>query len=197
MPVVCRLRKTTGVLKDKDAYFVEPMNYTLINSDALLQYVEQNFQTHGGQVLSAVYSVVKQMVAFLQNGHRVQVPGLGIFSIKMKGDVVRDGDGVLQLENAKYAGINFTPDKAFSRQMWSTKFVLSSHNAPLVYSQLDDDQAMEIVHRLCDKQGEFLIQEFGAAAQCSRTYARKMLNQLVEKGKLVKTGGRFRLPQQQ
>ena len=26
MPVVCRLRKTTGVLKGKNAYFSEPMN---------------------------------------------------------------------------------------------------------------------------------------------------------------------------
>ena len=195
MPVNCILRKTTGVLKDKDAYYVEALNYSLIDSDAFMQHLEQNFRVPAGEVFGTVYSMVKQMVAFLQNGHRVEVQGLGTFAIKMKGDVVRDGDGVLQLKNAQYAGIQFTPDKTFTRQMRKTKFELISHEAPLIYSQVDEEQAMEFARELCNARGSFLIQEFRNKVQSSYSYARKVLNGLVNKGMLVKNSGQYSLPQ--
>ena len=196
MPVNCIFRKTTGVLKDKDAYYVEALNYSLIDFDAFMLYMEQNYRVPSGQILGTVFSMVKQMVAFLQNGHRVEVLGLGTFSIKMKGDVVRDEDGVLQLKNARYAGIQFTPDKRFSRQMRNTKFVLLSHEAPLAYSHIDEEQAMEIARDLCNERGSFLIQEFGSRVQCSYSYARKVLNNLAKTGRLVKNSGLYSLPQQ-
>lgn len=197
MPVKCVFRRTTGALKDKEAYYVEPTTYSFIDSEALMLYVKDNYQMQPGPVMGALYSVMEQMAVLLQNGHRVQVPYLGTFSIKMKGDVVRDGKGVLQMKNARYAGIQFTPDKWFTRVLYNTKFELVSHEASLVYTDLDEEQAMEMVRDLCSSQGEFLIQDFGRRASCSYSYARKVLNQLVAEGKLVKADRRYRLPEQQ
>lgn len=196
MAIGCVIRKTTGVLKDKDVYYVEPTTYSLIDSEALLQYVEQNFQTHSGQVLAAVSAVVRQMIVFLQIGHRVQVPGLGTFALKMKGKVEPDGEGVLQLKEAKYTGIQFTPDKVFARILHKTTFTLVSHNVHANYTQIDDDQAMAIARDLCNTYGGFLVQDFGSRVGCSYGYARKVLNGLVNTGRLVKHSRQYSLPQQ-
>ena len=176
-------------------YFVEPTTYSRIDSEALLQYVEQNFQTHSGQVLAAISAVVKQMIVFLQIGHRVQVPGLGTFALKMKGEVERDGDGVLQLKDAQYTCIQFTPDKVFARTLHKTTFMLVSHDVRAKNTQLDDEHAMEIARDLCNRYGEFLVQDFGNRVDCSYGYARKVLKNLVLKGRLIEAGRRFRLTQ--
>lgn len=201
MAVDCVIRKTTGALKDKDAYYVDPLTYSLIDGDALLGYVEKNFRVPSGQVLDAVYSVVEQMVCFLQIGHRVEVPGLGFFSVKMKAEVERDGEGVLQIKDARYAGIQFTPDKKFARRLMDTKFTLISHNAPLNYNHLTDEQALAIARELSRGGASFSLHQFYMKAEkISHTTALRLLKRLAKEGKLEYIGARYhpryRLPKE-
>ena len=198
--VNCAILKTTGVLKDKDAYYVNPTTYSLIDAEKLLKYVEQHSRVPSSQVLGAVYSVVEELVDFLKIGHRVEVPGLGFFSIKMKAEVERDGNGVLQIKDARYAGIHFKPAKNFARRLMDTKFTLISNNAPLIYHHLTDEEALDIAGRLSSLRGYFGLQNFYLEARISPTYASRLLKRLAKEGKLEDIGARYhprsRLPKE-
>lgn len=194
MPTIeCRLRETSGALKDKGAVYVEPLTYSTISERAFLAYVEKNFQVQESEVLGTISAVVKQMIVFLQIGHKVEVPGLGTFSLKMKGDVERDEDGVLQMENARYSGIHFTPGRTFVRYLWDTKFSLMSHNVRQSYT-LTEEAALDVVRELSGEFGWFIVKDFCGRAGVSYSYGRKVVKGLVESGKLIqRRGGRLSL----
>ena len=194
MPTIsCFLRKASGALQDKDAIYVEPLTYSTIKADSLMTHLQKNFQIDSGQLQGMISDLVKQMIVFLQIGHKVEVPGLGTFSLKMNGDVKRDSEGVLQIENARYGGIHFSPNKTFRKYLWNTKFSLISHNVVMSYS-LNEDLILEIAHELCEKNGFFLTKEFSDRAVVSYSYACKILNDLVDSGKLLRRySGRLKI----
>ena len=200
MAVDCAILKTTGALKDKDAYYVNPETYSLIKGDDLLDLVDKHFHVSSGMLHGAISDMVRQMVSLMKIGHRVEVPGLGFFSIKMKAEVERDGKGVLQIKDARYAGIHFKPDKKFARQLMDTEFKLISHNAPLIYNHLTDEEALEIARKLSAVSGYFILHNFYMEADVSYSYARDLLKRLAKEGKLEDIGARYhpryRLPKE-
>ncbi|MBO4730587.1 MAG: HU family DNA-binding protein [Bacteroidaceae bacterium] len=194
MPTIsCLLRKASGALQDKDAIYVEPLNYSTIKAKSLLTHLQKRLQLDSGQVQAVISGLVKQMIVFLQIGHKVEVPGLGIFSLKMKGDVIRDSEGVLQIDNARYGGIHFSPCKTFRENLWDTKFSLFSHNVLMSYT-LNEDLILEIARELCEENGFFLAKEFAARAVVSYSYTCKKLNELVAAGKVLRRcSGRLKI----
>ena len=194
MPTIkCFLRKASGALQDKDAVYVEPLTYSTMKGESLMAYLESNFNQDGEKARAMISALVKQMIVFLQIGHRVEVPGLGTFSLKMKGDVIRDKEGVLQLDNAQYAGIHFSPNKVFMRYLWNTKFSLVSHNVVMSYS-LNEEVILRVARELCEENGFFLTKEFAARAGVSYSYTCKKLNELVASGKLLRRySGRLKI----
>ena len=194
MPTIdCFFRKASGALQDKDAIYVEPLIYSTIKGETLLKHMHDRFNTDNGQVRAMISDMVKQMMVFLKIGHKVEVPGLGTFSLKMKGDVIRDSEGVLQIDNARYGGIHFSPCKTFRENLGDTKFSLFSHNVVMSYS-LNEDLILEIARELCEKNGFFLTKEFAARAVVSYSYTCKILNDLVDSGKLLRRySGRLKI----
>lgn len=184
MDVKCGLKKAGGALKGRNVVYAEPVNYSTINADAFVEYVRQNCQVGEAQVRSVMAAMVEQLLVFLTNGHRVTVPNLGSFMMKLKSEVGKDKNGKPILKNARFGGLRFIPGKKFSVMLKQTKFGLMSDYVRKV-DGLSDENAKELARLLCEEQGFFLIADFRREARVSYTYARKVVNKMLADGFLT------------
>ena len=129
-------------------------------------------------------AMVEQLLVFLTNGHRVTVPNLGSFMMKLKSEVGKDKNGKPILKNARFGGLRFIPGKKFSVMLKQTKFGLMSDYVREV-DGLSDENAKELARLLCEWQGFFLIADFRREARVSYTYARKVVNKMLADGFLT------------
>ena len=184
MDVKCGLKKAGGALKGRNVVYAEPVNYSTISADAFVEYVRQNCQVGEAQVRSVMAAMVEQLLVFLTNGHRVTVPNLGSFMMKLKSEVGKDKNGKPILKNARFGGLRFIPGKKFSVMLKQTKFGLMSDYVREV-DGLSDENAKELARLLCEWQGFFLIADFRREARVSYTYARKVVNKMLADGFLT------------
>ena len=184
MDVQCGLKKAGGALKGRNVVYAEPVNYSTISADAFVEYVRQNCQVGEAQVRSVMAAMVEQLLVFLTNGHRVTVPNLGSFMMKLKSEVGKDKNGKPILKNARFGGLRFIPGKKFSVMLKQTKFGLMSDYVREV-DGLSDENAKELARLLCEWQGFFLIADFRREARVSYTYARKVVNKMLADGFLT------------
>lgn len=184
MDVKCGLKKAGGALKGRNVVYAEPVNYSTISADAFVEYVRQNCQVGEAQVRSVMAAMVEQLLVFLTNGHRVTVPNLGSFMMKLKSEVGKDKNGKPILKNARFGGLRFIPGKKFSVMLKQTKFGLMSDYVRKV-DGLSDENAKELARLLCEEQGFFLIADFRREARVSYTYARKVVNKMLADGFLT------------
>ena len=184
MDVKCGLKKAGGALKGRNVVYAEPVNYSTISADAVVEYVRQNCQVGEAQVRSVMAAMVEQLLVFLTNGHRVTVPNLGSFMMKLKSEVGKDKNGKPILKNARFGGLRFIPGKKFSVMLKQTKFGLMSDYVREV-DGLSDENAKELARLLCEWQGFFLIADFRREARISYTYARKVVNKMLADGFLT------------
>lgn len=184
MDVKCGLKKAGGALKGRNVVYAEPVNYSTISADAFVEYVRQNCQVGEAQVRSVMAAMVEQLLVFLTNGHRVTVPNLGSFMMKLKSEVGKDKNGKPILKNARFGGLRFIPGKKFSVMLKQTKFGLMSDYVREV-DGLSDENAKELARLLCEWQGFFLIADFRREARISYTYARKVVNKMLADGFLT------------
>ena len=184
MDVKRGLKKAGGAFNGLNVVYAEPVNYSTISADAFVEYVRQNCQVGEAQVRSVMAAMVEQLLVFLTNGHRVTVPNLGSFMMKLKSEVGKDKNGKPILKNARFGGLRFIPGKKFSVMLKQTKFGLMSDYVREV-DGLSDENAKELARLLCEWQGFFLIADFRREARVSYTYARKVVNKMLADGFLT------------
>lgn len=173
--------------------FPKVVNYDRTRADEFVDKVSQLCHVPRGQVLNVLSSVADVLTTEIGNGHTVTIQDLGTFGVSMKGDVLPDDNGVLQLRNARVAGVNFSPARRLKSELSHTKFTLISHNVKEI-EQPTDEQLMDAARRATNEYGYIIRQGFAAAAGISYSYAGKTLNRLADEGKLEREGvDRYRI----
>lgn len=187
MAVKCIIKKSSGLLK-KDGYlYPEATIYSRIEQEKFLDGIEKNFKIGRAQVLAVLSAVSEQMEEFLTNGHNVQVPSLGTFSLAMNGKVEERENGTFKLVNAKFDKLRLIPDPILEKNLQRTKFELLS-NKVYESADLSKEKLLAISAKLCDETGVFLQNQFERAAGCSHGFASKFLAQMVNEGALENIG---------
>ncbi len=154
--------------------FPKVANYDRTRADEFVEKVSQLCHVPRGQVLNVLSSVADVLTTEIGNGHTVTIQDLGTFGVSMKGDVLPDDNGVLQLRNARVAGVNFSPSKRLKTELSHTKFTLVSHNVKEI-KQPTDEQLMDAARRATNEHGYIIRQGFAAAAGISTDTLRRWL----------------------
>ncbi|MDO4218338.1 MAG: hypothetical protein Q4D03_09305 [Bacteroidales bacterium] len=90
------------------AYILRPIRYTTMGSDEIIDYCAANSVVPKAYISATVVALAQCIENFLLNGHSVEFPNLGIFSIKTRGTSESDPDkaGLNQLDKVV---VNFLP----------------------------------------------------------------------------------------
>ena len=182
MKVKCYLKTAGGALNDQRVIYPSVIDAGRISSEALVDLVASNCSLTRGTVLAVVSGVVSELLAMLELGHSVEVDGLGVFSLKVKGKVVSDDKGRLAINNPR-GTIAFRPRQAITDTLDNARYMLVSQRVrPNV--TLTDDEALAVAERQIDHNGLTTVSLFADETGASRSYADKVLHQLVARGKL-------------
>lgn len=190
MAVKCSLRKATGAFGNREVVFPEVVNYSRITGESFVDYIVANCQVGRAQVMSVLSALEEQLVLFMMEGHSVEVPRLGTFSLTVDGHVEKDEKGRWQLKDEKLGRVVLKPSVAMLRKLRQTKYELLSHTL-VSRTELTDEQALATMRRLCADNGFFTVQSYCKAAGHSFYLAKKTIARLMAEGKLeVRRNGR-------
>lgn len=182
MKIKCCLKTTGGTLSDRQVIYPSVIDAGRISSEALVDLVANNCGLTRGTVLAVVSGVVSELLTMLELGHSVEVDGLGVFSLKVKGKVISNDKGHLVINNPRGI-IAFRPRQSVAEAIDDAHYVLVSQRVrPNV--TLTDDEALNVAKRQIDHNGLTTVSLFADETGASRSYADKVLRQLVARGKL-------------
>ncbi len=97
------------------------VSYSNINSKKLIDYMVANSGINKSTAIAAVYALRSILRNYLCNGHTVQIPQLGTFSLYCSAKAQADKKDV-KASTVKRLKIRFTPEATISNAVKSVKF---------------------------------------------------------------------------
>ena len=91
------------------AYVLRPVRYSTMGANDIVDYCAANSIVPKAYMVAAMTAIIQCIENFLLNGHSVELPNFGIFSLTSKGIIATDADaaGLAQLEKLK---VKFLPN---------------------------------------------------------------------------------------
>ena len=156
--------------------------------------IEGTMSLTSADIVGAVAGLCDEIVHNLQSGKSVYLPGLGHFSLSVKGDVYEDPrTHHYRLRNAKVRTVKFRPDKEMMEALRNTEFVNTTYkyNKTKVPTEAEINEAIDA---LLAENTFFTVEEFRFQLNLSSSYAYRITAKLESKGKIRNIGrGRTKL----
>lgn len=145
-----------------------------------------------GDLVGALEALKSELVVQLMQGNRVHLPGLGYFSLSVKGELYEDPKTHrFRLRNPYVRTVNFQPEKGMMRLLKRTEFEnLTYQQEP--YGRPTADDVSAALERLFAKSPFILIGDLRAALRLSKSGAYRLARRLEAEGKLRNAGSPYR-----
>ena len=179
--------KTHGALADKNSYHVRTVDHDTVNTDMLIQHIQQGTTLTVPDLKGAVSALSQEIIKNLQEGRKVYLEGLGYFSLSIDGTVVRDKNDQLRLKSPRVRTIKFQPEEQVMKQMSDLSFSCQGHKGQQSKPQ-DEASVNRVIAYLLKEKPIFTAREFFAAAQVTSATGYRILKKLVAEGKLTNVG---------
>ena len=192
MTVNYKLLRTSGKLVQRKALRIVPIKKDVTGIERICQHIQQATTLTTADILGTISALKTELAEELKSGNTVHLPGIGFFSLALKGDMHEDPKTHRhQLRNVAVRKIRFRPDKDFHEALGkmifenktykdgtSTLPIKSAVNAAL--KELFDESPIITVNDLCRR------------LNLSTTYAYQLTAQLEREKKIINIGSRYR-----
>lgn len=184
MKINCRLRATGGLLQKNFIAYPKAIDAGRIKGKEFVKKLEHNCNVTPAMAQAVFSGMADELLKNLMLGHSVEVPGLGVFRVDVKGKVRERKGGRKYIDGGK-CSICFVPKTELSEKLNGvTLNVVSDRVAENV--SISDEETLHLADRLLDKQPWFSTRQFAEEADVSLGYARCLLNRLADKNLLCK-----------
>lgn len=123
MTVDYKLLKTHGRLPKNREYRAVTIENQTVGLEQLGEEIQRATTLTRTDILGAVSALKDEIVLQLMSGNAVHLPGLGYFSIAVKGDLYEDPRSHhLRLQNPKVRTVKFRPDTEMKERLRPTVF---------------------------------------------------------------------------
>ena len=114
MTVNYKLLRTSGKLAQRKALRIVPIKKDVTGIERICQHIQQATTLTTADILGTISALKTELVEELKSGNTVHLPGIGFFSLALKGDMYEDPKTHRhQLRNIAVRKIRFRPDKDF------------------------------------------------------------------------------------
>lgn len=189
MKINCRLKASSGCLRKEAYVYPVVVDAGRIDGGAFVDAVVGNCNITRGTVLAVLSGVLSELMTFLSLGHSVEVPDVGVFSLKVRGKVRENKNGNKVIEGGRLS-VQFTPRSAMRRELDEASLrVVSGRVAESVV--MSEEEALEVSAELLRETGFFVCRQFADYTGMSLSAAYVLLDGLAAGGliKIYKTGG--------
>ena len=180
MTVFYKLQKTTGGLPINSKMKVMPVRQIAVDFESLAQKISVGTTFSSADLIGALEA--------LKEGGRVHLPGLGYFSLSIKGEVYQDAKTQrYRLRSPRIRKIKFLPERSLMKRLADTHFAnvgsTSSTSKPL--SEMEIDNALRL---LFAQQQVLTVGQLQDYLHLRHTFAYRLVKNLEMKGKIRNIG---------
>ena len=123
MTVNYKLLRTSGKLAQRKALRIVPIKKDVTGIERICQRIQQATTLTTADILGTISALKTELVEELKSGNTVHLPGIGFFSLALKGDIHEDPKTHRHhLRNVAVRKIRFRPDKDFHEALGKMDF---------------------------------------------------------------------------
>ena len=100
----------------KSGYLLRPVRYSTIDAEDLINTISNNSYVPKSFVSASLYGIVEAIENYLLNGHSIELPNLGIFSLSCESNVAKTPADA-GIEQFKKLNINFRPSTSLREKL--------------------------------------------------------------------------------
>jgi len=177
MAIVYKLMKTGGNLPKNAKLRIVPIQYQTAGLRRMSESIVQATSLTSGDIHATILSLKEEIARELKNGNSVHLPGIGYFTVALKGEIYEDPRShkprlrkrelLQEMANIEVKNITDLHD-------------LSS--SPTV------EEIGEAISELLAHQEVFTVRDFRSALNISQSTAYRILSKLEAEGKIVDIG---------
>ncbi|MBF1632681.1 MAG: HU family DNA-binding protein [Prevotella sp.] len=190
MSIKYRLQKNYGKLKEKAEFRAIIMERQTIGLERIGQNIQGAMSLTRADVFATVMALGDEIAYQLLDGNAVHLPGIGYFSLAVKGEVYEDPrTHNHRLRNPKVRTIKFRPDREMAHKLLSAKFENETHhygNASIPTTE-DIEQALK---ELFATKSVITIADFRRYLDLSASTAYRIVERLDTAGRIHNIGTR-------
>ena len=192
MTVNYKLLRTSGKLAQRKALRIVPIKKDVTGIERICQRIQQTTTLTTADILGTIAALKTELVEELKSGNTVHLPGIGFFSLALKGDMYEDPKTHRHhLRNVAVRKIRFRPDKDFHEALGEMDFENKTYmdGTSSLLMRLTVNAALE---ELFDESPIMTVSDLRHRLNLSTTYAYRLAAQLEREKKIINIGSRYR-----
>lgn len=192
MSVLYKLLKTYGALRNKATHRIITVENDTVGIKNISRHIQQATSLTSADVVGAITALKEEIAEELKMGNGVHLPGIGYFSLAIKGEVYEDPrTHRFRLRNPKVRTVKFRPDTEFLESLQGIEFENATYRrrASVVPTAEDIDAALA---ELFAESPVITVSALRHALHLSQAYAYILAERLAEEGKLKSVGTWYR-----
>ena len=192
MTVNYKLLRTSGKLAQRKALRIVPIKKDVTGIERICQHIQQATTLTTADILGTISALKTELVEELKSGNTVHLPGIGFFSLALKGDMYEDPKTHRHhLRNAAVRKIRFRTDKDFYEALGEVDFANKTYKdgTPSLPMRQAVNAALK---ELFDESPIITVNDLRRRLNLSTTYAYQLVAQLEHEKKIINIGSRYR-----
>lgn len=192
MTVNYKLFRTSGKLAQRKALRIVPIKKDVTGIERICQHIQQATTLTTADILGTISALKTELVEELKSGNTVHLPGIGFFSLALKGDMYEDPKTYRHhLRNVAVRKIRFRPDKDFHEALGKMDFENKTYKDGT--STLPIKSAVNAaLKELFEESPIITVNDLRRRLNLSTTYAYQLTAQLEREKKIINIGSRYR-----
>lgn len=180
---------TKGLKGAKNDVHVRPISGQTTQTDDLARRIEKGTTATSADIKLVLTALSSAVVNELLSGNRVHIDGLGYFSISINGNITRDKNGKLRLQDASVKDVLFQPERALKAKLADARFTRSQHLGRKS-KPAEEPRIEEALQELGRDGAVFSSAQFRERLGLTASTANRILHRLREEGRVENIGTR-------
>ena len=188
MTVNYKLLRTSGKLAQRKALRIVPIKKYVTVIERICQHIQQATTLTTADILGTISALKTELVKELKSGNTVHLPGIGFFSLALKGDMYEDPKTHHHhLRNVAVRKIRFRPDKDFHEALGEMDFENKTYKegTPSLPMRPAVNAALK---ELFEESPIITVNDLRSRLNLSTTYAYQLTAQLEREKKIINIG---------
>lgn len=184
MAVSYKLIKNHSPLPNNPAYKVVVVENETVGLKRIGRHIQQATSLTSTDIVGALTALKTEIAEELKTGNNVHLPGIGYFSLAIRGDLYEDPRSRrYRLRNAEVRKVKFRPDTELLEALRGIEFenVTYTHGTPTVPTDEALDAALQ---HLLDTLPVVTVADLRQHLNLSRSHAYRLAARLEAEGKL-------------
>ena len=188
MTVAYKLLKTGGRIAHNKEFRVVLDEYGTVGLKRIGRRIERATSITFADIVGTLDALAYELAEQLKGGSRVHLPGLGYFSLAVKGDVYRDPKTQkVRLRNACVRTVKFRPERGLMNALRDTDFENVTYRSK-PHDRPSEEQVEAALKGLFAESVCIFVSDIRSALYLSQPVAYRLVQKLESEGRLRNVG---------